>query len=205
MRNALIFAPILVIGMALGCSDPDAPTGPARDAVRTPEFNFSNNPDAGPIIIRTEVVFAIFHVDLNKGISAIHGGDIVEFCQGNLVFDLSQLQRHFPPGDATRYMDLLHGGDLTTSVWPFTNFDCVAFTSTEPLATGTVDLVNTDNDLLVFLDPDNINANAFGWNAHGPLTDSNGDKKQYSAHSRCVWDGNDVDTLKCTDKINLQK
>lgn len=52
-------------------------------------------------------------------------------------------------------------------------------------------LRNTDNDLLVFLDPENKNANAFGFRIHGA----------FSGHSNCRWDGNNFDTIKCPEAI----
>ena len=183
-----------------------------QNAISTePEkINMESNPvallkpsNSGPIVMRSEVAFAVFYVDTKAGISAIHGADMVEFCNGVIDFDLVELQRIDVPEDANRLIDIIHGNDVRTSVWPFTTFDCNLFTTVTPLATGTVDLVSTDNDLLVFLNPDNRNANAFGFQAHGKLTGPNGERLNFSGHSRVVWDGNDGNTLKSTDKINL--
>ena len=105
--------------------------------------------------------------------------------------------------DANRIMQLIQGTDVRTSVWPFTTFDCSLFQNTPPLAEGFVDLVNTDNDLLVFLNPNNVNHNAFGFTAHGQLNGPNGEQMQFGGVFRSVWDGNDPSTLREVIRINL--
>lgn len=201
-RSALF--PLIVSALVVSCND--QPTSTESPAVDGPLFNFSNGPaNPGPIIVRSQTAFAAFYVDTKKGISAIHGADIAgEFCNGIVNFDLVDLQSISVPEDANRLNELIQGADVTTSVWPFTNFDCGLFTTVTPLASGSVDLVSTDNDLLVFLNPDNRNANAFGFRAHGRLQDQSGARANFSGHSNCVWDGNDFQSLKCVDRINLQ-
>ncbi len=190
--RALNFAAALslVAALAVGCSDQNAPTA-TGEAPTPPQFNFTNNPDAGPIIVRGQTVFAVFWVDPKREISAVAGADVVEFCSGVVDFDLVDFQDHIPPGDATRIMEVLHGDDIRASAWPFDFFDCGLFLSETPLAEGLVDMRSTDNDLLVFLDPENKNHNAFGFNVHGA----------FNGHQRCVWDGNNGETLKCNSSI----
>jgi hypothetical protein len=180
----------LVAALAFGCSEQTAPTA-SDETPPQPQFNFTNNPDAGPIIVRGQTTFAVFWVDPKREISAIVGADIVEFCSGVFDFDLLDLQDHFPPGDATRIMQVLHGDDIRASAWDFVVFDCALYLSETPLASGLVDVRATDNDLNVFLDPENKNHNAFGFNVHGA----------FNGHSRCVWDGNDPATFNCTAVI----
>ena len=106
------------------------------------------------------------------------------------------------PEDPNRFNDLVKGS-VQTSVWPFTNFDCAQFTSIAPLATGTAKLVNTDNDLLVFQNPNNVNHNAFGFTAQGRLTRPDGSTAQFNGVNRSVWDGVNGASFKSTVKINL--
>lgn len=188
LRLAAAFS--LVAALVVACSQQNAPTA-TSEAPTHPQFNFTNNPDAGPIIVRGQTVFAVFWVDPKREISAVVGVDIVEFCSGVIDFDLSDFQDHIPPGDATRIMEIVQGDDVRASAWPFDFFDCDLFLSETPLAEGLVDLRSTDNDLLVFLDPENRNHNAFGFNVHGA----------FNGHERCVWDGNDGETLKCNSSI----
>ena len=131
------------------------------------------------------------------------GADFVEFCNGIVNFDIVGLMEISVPEDANRLIDL-QKGRVRVSVWPFTTFDCDLFASTTPLATGMVDFIYTDNDLLVFLNPDNVNHNAFGFQAHGRLTNSSGQDVQFSGHARWVWDGNDLGSLRTNQIISLQ-
>ncbi len=90
--------------LAVGCSEQDAPTA-SNETPTQLQFNFTNNPDAGPIIVQGQTVFAVFWVDPKREISAVAGGDIVEFCSGVIDFDLVDFQDHIPSGDATRIME----------------------------------------------------------------------------------------------------
>lgn len=185
MRRAGVAVVVLAVGLAMGM--PAAADPPAN---------------SGPIVIRTDDEAAWFLPEEEAGMSVALGWDPLEFCGGTVEFDVLSLQEISVPEDANRLIDLLKG-EVRTSVWPFIVFDCGLFTTVEPLATGYSDLVSTDNDLRVFLNPDNINANAFGLVAHGALYDADGDRKQFSFMDRLVWDGVDSDSLKFTTKIKL--
>ena len=166
----------------------------------------SSNPPAtsGPIVIRFDDAFAMFDVDTNAGISSILGADPNEFCIGIIDFDTVSFMDVDVPEDANRISEKL-SGHVRASVWPFTVFDCNLFLTVPPLATGMAKVKGTDNDLVVFLNPDNVNANAFGYNAHGKLFDQSGSAKQFSLVFRGVWDGNDPSTLKVLTMIHLGK
>lgn len=162
-------------------------------ADQDPLSNFLNGPAApGPHVIRFQDDFVVVYLDPKRSLLAVIGADTDEVCQGVFDFGIVSIQEHFPPGDATRIMELIHGDDLSASVWEFAGTGgCALFTTATPLVKGPVDLRLTDNDLLVFLDPDNKNANAFGFSVHGA----------FNGHSRCRWDGNDSATIKCSDVI----
>ena len=190
MKHAAIVCNILLMAVfAIGCTDQKTPTALSDD---TPVvlFKISNAPaNSGPIVTRDQRNFAVFYVDTKTGISAVHGADIVDFCKPPIgtTADLLDRQRVFLPNEAAAVNDLLQGSDMTTSVWPFTVFDCNAFLTTTPLATGTVDIVNTDNDFFAFLRSSPARANAFGFNANGRLNLSGGGTAQFSGHSRAVF------------------
>lgn len=203
MRSPL--AAVLTLVLALGCTD--SPTTPATlndGNPPAPAFNFTNNPNAGPNIIRGQDFFAILFFDADRGMQAVLGTDIVQFCLGNVSFDLWDFQDVNVPEDANRISTLLHGDDVTTSVWPLFGFDCSQFLSTTPLATGTSDARLTDNDLNTLSNPDSKNHNAFGFRAHGHLTDASGARVRFNGHQNCVWDGNDFSTLRCNNVIILK-
>jgi len=178
---------------------------PVGHNLAPPLFNFTNGPASpGPNIIRSATMFAVFHADNRRGVSAVYGTDVVQLCLGNVAFDVVSLQEITVPQEAGRFIDLIQGAAVTASVWPFTAFDCTLFLNTAPLATGLVDLVNTDNDLLVFL-RDNTNANAFGFTAQGTLTRPSGARAHVNSVSKVVWDGLDGSRIfKATDVINVR-
>lgn len=204
-RVTILWAILLMALLVIGCNDQQAPVSMSKNTPVLPS-NLAKGPPAssGPIVIRSQTLFAVFFIDSDKGISASIGADPVEFCNGIVNFDIVELQEISVPEDANRLIDLIKGSNVTASVWPFATFDCDLFATTTPLATGTVKLVNTDNDLLVFLNPDNRNANAFGFTAQGKLTRPDGSQANFNGVSKCVWDGNDINSLKCVDKINLK-
>lgn len=202
MRPALLVLALVGTNiLTSGCTDRFA-SGPADPS----SFNFANGPESpGPNVFRFKDGLGIFYADPERELSAIHGGDVVEFClTGGTTFPLVDIQEVKPKQNPDRIIQLLQADDVETTVWPFPSFDCDLFTTTPPLATGTVDLVNTDNDLLVFL-RDNNNANAFGFAAHGQLMRSNGRTAHFNGVSRIVWDGEDGEKLfKETNVINLE-
>ena len=158
---------------------------------------------SGPNVVRFEDTFAVFYSDARTGLSVTIGADVVEDCNGNFEPELVSIQEIHVPEDANRIISILHGDDLMTTVWPFTDFNCDLFTTEEPVATGTSDLVLTDNDLLVFLTPDNVNWNAFGFTAHGLLTAQDGSDVHFNGVQRCRWDGNNDATFGCVERINV--
>jgi len=160
-------------------------------------------PSSGPNVVRFEDTFAVFYSDARKGLSVTIGADVVEDCNGNFEPELVSIQEIRVPEDANRIIGILKGDDLMTTVWPFTDFDCGLFTTEEPVATGTSDLVLTDNDVLVFLTPDNVNWNAFGFTAHGLLTAQDGSDVRFNGVQRCIWDGNNDATFRCVERINV--
>jgi hypothetical protein len=202
MRSLLLAAVPAAVGVLLsGCADRST-TGPTL----RPSFDFTNGPaNPGPIVFRFKDVFGVFYADPVRGLSAIHGGNVVEFCNtGGTAFQLVDIQHVLPPQEQGRIIELLKGKDLETTVWPFVNFDCGLFTTITPLATGVVDLVNTDNDLLVFL-RDTRNVNAYGFTAQGRLTRPSGAKASFNSVMKVVWDGVDGSRIfKATDFINLR-
>ena len=113
-------------------------------------------PSSGSIVIRTETNIAWTYVDFQRGVRVVYGTNIVEWCNNTNTWDVVRLLEIDVPEDSNRLIDLVQGDEVTTSVWPFTAFDCSLFTTVTPLATGTTDLIITDNDLLVYLVDNNL-------------------------------------------------
>ena len=171
--------------------------------------NFSNGPEnPGPIVFRGQTEFGVFYADYKEGLIALHGADVVEYCQNpDILFPIVDFQDILSPSDTDRIITLIHGDDVPTSVWPFVDFDCELFLSEQPIATGTVDLVATDNDVFAFFSHEIPNMNAFTLKAHGKLAWTNGEGgvARFNGHSNCIWDGFDTpdSRFKCKDKINI--
>lgn len=139
---------------------------------------------SGPFVIRTETAFTIQTLDFGRGLQALQGADIIEFCGGTIDFDLADLQRINNPHGVL--MDLVKGADLTTSVWPFLAFDCGLFTTTDPLAVGLSSIILNDNDF----DVSGSRTNSFGWRSHGTLADLGGAPVSFRTNVRLLIDKN---------------
>lgn len=173
--------------------------------------NFSNGPEnPGPIVMRGEDGLAIWYPDYKAGLSVVHGIDMDELCSGSEDFDLIAYQDIMSPSEVGRIISVMQGDNITTSVWPtvadfFDFFDI--YCEIEPIATGTVRILLTDNDLFGGGFGDGKpNMNAFGLSAHGKLTwTDGGGLAHYNGLSNCVWDGFDTSDARfiCKDKINI--
>lgn len=164
---------------------------------------------SGPIVIRYEGapffsggILPLWIPDMKSGMSITLGIDNIDFCLGGFNLDTVSIKEIDIPEDANRINQQL-SGSVQAAVWPFTVFECDLFLTVPPLATGYADIQATDNDLLVFLNPDNVNHNAFGISAHGKLQDMWGATKQMSFTYRVNWDGNDDSTFKEVIKVKL--
>jgi hypothetical protein len=171
--------------------------------------NFSNGPEnPGPIVMRGEDGLGIWYPDYKAGLSVVHGIDVDEFCLGIEDYDLIAYQDIESPSEVGRIISVMQGDNITTSVWPeVADFDCEIYSEIEPIATGTVRILLTDNDLFGGGFGDGKpNMNAFTVSAHGKLTwTDGGGLAHYNGLSNCVWDGFDFPDgrFKCKDKINI--
>lgn len=202
MHSRAFVAVALLSLAACAGESPTQPLAPTDLQAASASFGTEDAPaESGPVI-RVEIPFWANVSDPEAGLLVVYGLDPVAACTGGDAFDSIWLQEVQSQADILRLLGLLTG-DVRTSVWPFTRFDCALFTTTQPVATGVSTLRVTDNDPLAFARP-NQNANTFGYMAHGALTLADGRESQFSAHTRCVWDGEDfVGTVKCTDRISL--
>lgn len=163
---------------------------------------------SGPVVIRYEgTVFPfgippIFIPDMKSGMSITVGIDTIGFCNGVFDLDLLSVKEIAIPEDANRINQQV-SGTVRADVWPFTVFDCDLFLTVPPLASGYVDVRGTDNDLFVFLNPEN-NRNAFGLTGHGKLQDMWGNTRNTSFTYRVSWDGIDFDAGTEVVKVKLK-
>lgn len=200
--------------LLVACAEQPIPTeGPAVDS---PLFSFSNNPDNGnPRILRFNNLATFLIVDDETNLFSLQAGRDAPFnfnagerCGEVTALSFEDVQRilHDPDDPVSAMInETRQGRDIFIHVFqgPFSEVtDCDDMLS-RLLAQGRGNFTNTDNDVLIFLRPHN-NVNAFGFTAHSnDLELIGGGRAMYNGVSKCVWDGNDLGTLMCVDKINF--
>ena len=140
-------------------------------------------------VIRTEWTAAYTWVDFKTGYRIVIGLDINDFCNG-------------PPNDVSTFpitsVDVptlenrfvVNGGGLVpTQIFDFMVFDCALFTAVGPVAEGMAEFHVVDNDW--FGTTETNDANAWGFNVHGKLTDTDtGELRTLAAKSRLMFNTN---------------
>ena len=197
---------VALLGLA-SCTERPGPTA-AR--VPGPSFDFSNNPDNGnPRILRFGDTEGLLIVDAQNNLFSLQASTDRQFgCHPADVFDVMSVQWLLANPDdplTARIKETRLGRGVYIAVFqgPFPFSGCADLMSRK-IAEGTGNFVNTDNDVFVFLH-DHNNHDAFGFTAQGTLDRVDGSgKAHYNGMSKCVWDGFDLATVKCEDKINLQ-
>ena len=183
-------------------------------SVQTVFANYSNGPESpgGGIVFREEDIFLFEIVDLEKELTALINGDIVEWCETweepLVFFDVQYLSS---PSNENRIFQISQADDVPTQVWDFiidwevetVEELCAQFLGKEPIAQGFTHVRTTDNDLIVWLYPNN-NANAFGWVSQGQLYSPEGEKVHFNGVFRVTWDGEDGERGNAVSKINLK-
>ncbi len=176
-------------------------------------LNFTNNPDnAHPRIVRFQDVFGYFIVDWDRSLFSIQAATDGQFgCNATPTFysflDVQDLLNNTDDPVAGRVIELVQGRGVHIAVyrdpagWVAAGLGCDALLERK-VAEGTGNLTYTDNDLLAFLDPSR-HVNAFGLAAQGRLVRTDGKRAAYSGVDRCVWDGEDPASIRCTEKISF--
>lgn len=184
MKRLSTLISILLPFLLLSCTQ-EAPTAYVDDASSeySPSVLSKNHgpPEFSGIVVRGETDIGLVWGDQKTGLMVAIGFDPLEYCSGIENFDLiSYTDKWLPNGRPLVTVE--KGDDLRTSIWPFLDFDCELFASMDPLAVGTSDLVATDNDFFG-ASPDDSNANAWGFRAHGPVMLGDGLMMDFSGHA----------------------
>jgi len=188
-------------------------------AIAGPVFAQGPPDFSGPIVSRFEDSgYWYGYTDFKRGYVAFHGVDIDELCEyafaggGTPSWDVWSFQDvNLPPAEA-----LLHtvqkGDDMTTSVYSidilfYPVHFCYGVLDLDPIATGTTDIVITDNDVYAWQDEYHPRTNAYKLSAHGVLySTADGEPMIFSGGFNCQWPGypEDPETSgKCKEKIVL--
>jgi hypothetical protein len=208
MSKRPLAIPLLLGVFVAACADQPAPTD-IPDAA----YSYVNNPDIGnPRIVRIEGTWGYLLVDpANDMFAIIHSRNNLRGCNTQaIIYSFMEEQALFhnpddPMGDKVSL--IIHGRDVYMAVfegyaaWYAGGRTCADLYASM-VADGSGNLTETDNDYYSYLRPSN-NANAYGYVANGKLDLLSGGKANFHGMSRCVWDGNDPATSRCTNKIML--
>lgn len=191
MRTA-VRTPVVMAGIAIsaigltimgGCDE--SATEPTPTVIAsTPSFGIVDAPETSGIVMRGETLLGLTWVDVNTGLRLVLGFDPAAWCMGAPTFDVEPFQ-DVDQGDG-RIIDLVQGGDMTTSVWDFLPIDCGRYLTEDPAAYGLANIIGTDNDIDGDR-PERKNANIWGWRAFGTLSTPSGGKAQLSAHQTLLY------------------
>ena len=142
--------------------------------------------------------------DFKRGYVALVGVDTAT-CETGIVDSRWTYQDNFPPSEEGVWVTWVKGNDVPTSVWPLEILDyadfCDYILEFLPIAEGTSDVIQTDNDFEAWKF-DHNRKNAFGLSAHGVLTAPDGERMIFNGGYHCVYDAT-VDESKCKYKIVL--
>jgi hypothetical protein len=157
--------------------------------------------------------------DTKRGYAAFHGVDVEVFCVDRSAeeWGIWSVQDVWLPPTDMLIKTTEKGDDMPTSVWPIVIFDDTVYDhwcdgvldpALESIATGTTDVIVTDNDLTGGWYENTPRMNAFKLSAHGVLyATEGGEPMMFSGGYNCQWPGYpDVwsETGKCKEKIVLR-
>ena len=157
-----------------------------------------------------------WYADFKRNFVAFHGVDIEAWCawDENTEWSTWQVQDVIIKGDPEWLVKTTEkGDDMITSVWPIEILDEVAYPDhwcdgvldLEPIATGTADVVFTDNDLTGGFYEPTPRMNAYHLSAHGLIdAEVDGEQLMFSGGFNCQWPGYPEvwsETGKCKAKI----
>lgn len=177
---------VLFLLAVVGCTAELPPTSALEvgDAESVSSAKVGDAPSVSGIIVRDEAPLGVTWVDVKRGLRVVLGADMDEYCNGIVDFDVISYQSATLP-NADAAIVRIGQGTVQATVWSFLDFDCALFTTEAPVASGYADVVSTDNDV-EGNDGDDVSANAWGWQAHGTLTDPGGERVQFSGFVRQV-------------------
>lgn len=163
---------VLVVGLVLMIAGPAA-------------AGFDNGPQDPPgPVERFQSPFAVDYVDVDDGLVALGGPPPEQGCRGESFEDnVANVQEVRLPNGVI--VSLVQDDDMPMRVYAASSIgeicDAVlAGESVEPLASGTVRTVRTDNDLEASATPGGTRTNAFGDHSSGQLSTPAGESCRFS-------------------------
>lgn len=164
-------------------------------------------PEGAFIDIRDQTA-AFYILDYSEGWIALHGyADPVAYCEtgGDPAWlEMWRLHEVTPPLDQDLAMWLFQEDEAATFVYPLVPVPqgqglCYIIRNYEPIASGTVRLVVTDNNI----GQDPSRRWAAGFHAHGFLEDSDGETVVFNSSWQCSWDVGPTPCGFCAEHIRM--
>lgn len=207
MRACMIpRALLLVLALAVGCSDANLPTaGPSES---TPTFSVADGPEnpGNSLVFKFQNVVFTTTIDPEADLVARHYDAInAPFCDGT-DFPLQDIQWVTDPQHEFEVVRRLvqSDGEIPVVIYRLSEVppglpDCDDLANLW-LYRGTHRFRGQDNNL--FFDPSHTNS--WGWNAQGKVYDRAGDRFHYNEHSRFVIDPDPFRILHVSDVISVK-
>lgn len=158
-----------------------------------------------------------WYFDEKRNYVAFHGVDIEAWCADDPETEWSvwQVLDVYIPASELLIKTTEKGDDMISSVWPIEILDDVAYPNhwcegvldLDPIATGTVDVIFTDNDLYGGYFEPTQRMNTYHLSAHGILYSFEDEESmRFSGGFNCQWPGYPEvwsETVKCKARIVL--
>jgi hypothetical protein len=200
---SFLFSLLLLGNIFVGCGDQQAPTSGTDNTAPV----LMKPGSGGATVVKYQVEDYYWFTDDIAGLRIFVGFDVRELCNGVYQFDeFDFMDVYLPntdPEEAERLVAKTRGHNVTVMVYPYPNNGCDYYLTNDPIAIGTANVRNTDNDILAFLGSHG-NHNAFGWKVNGTLWSPDGQQRyRLNFVWRAVWDAEAFGTYKEHYKIML--
>ena len=143
---------------------------------------------SGPRVFRYDFNTAFVFSDPDSGLQVTFGLNMLEFCNGIRNFEEFTFMDVLVGEDSNRILGPGYG-EVYTTVWGFTEFDCARFTTELPLAEGMITLRLNVSDVLAWEPNERSNKNSYSFKANGPMWSPANESMRLHFVSHTVWGG----------------
>ena len=196
LKYAIVLLTFIVFSF-IGCSDKyQTPVNP--NAVQSLKKTTGSGPGAWIIEYHKELAYGFLDED-NRFFLTLGIKDPSEFCSGTQNYDSFSFKDLLLPNsdpDLRRVIRKITGEDISAYVWQFESVPAYLFTiacTSQPIASGNVKFISTDNDY--FVGGGGNNRNSFGRKATGTLTGTDGQTYKLNLVYHALVDKEDPSTL----------
>jgi hypothetical protein len=185
MHRSMLFTGALLSVASLGCDRTPSQPSVLADAPSFPSFARAaqGGNGSGALITRGTEGVAFLVVDQERGLTTVIGPTLAEHteaCTTGQVPERVDFLEVIRPSGGIHLLE--RGKDVFVTVWSVATFDfCGLLLESPVLATGTAQVVATDNDFNLEDPGAAPGANSFGWRAVGTVITGTGSELHYLA------------------------